>query len=92
MARLIDVDIDVENYVTVWETNGEYGKQTVMAVDDLRYLPTVDAVKVVHAHFVSCKTGIKCSNCGAREKNSAWCTHKYCYKCGAKMYNERKNN
>lgn len=46
MARYIDVDnIDVDKYVTVWDCNcSEYGKQTVMAVDDLNYLPTSDVV------------------------------------------------
>ena len=43
MARYIDVDMDVSNYVTVWDCNcSEFGKQTVMAVDDLQYLPTAD--------------------------------------------------
>lgn len=43
MARYIDVDINVSNYVTVWDCNcSEFGKQTVMAVDDLQYLPTAD--------------------------------------------------
>lgn len=39
--------------------------------------------------WVSCKNnaGYKCSECGARIKNSAFFTgdHKWCYKCGAKM-------
>lgn len=43
MARYIDVDMDVSNYVTVWDCDcSEFGKQTVMAVDDLQYLPTAD--------------------------------------------------
>jgi hypothetical protein len=43
MARYIDADMDVSEYVTVWDCNcSEFGKQTVMAVDDLKYLPTAD--------------------------------------------------
>lgn len=43
MARYIDADLEVSNYVTVWDCDcSEFGKQTVMAVDDLHYLPTAD--------------------------------------------------
>lgn len=43
MPRYIDADMDVSEYVTVWDCNcSEFGKQTVMAVDDLNYLPTAD--------------------------------------------------
>ena len=41
-GRLVDADEDVSNYITVWDCNcSEYGRQTVMAVDDLNYLPTI---------------------------------------------------
>ncbi|MBQ1789269.1 MAG: hypothetical protein II008_03755 [Oscillospiraceae bacterium] len=41
-GRLIDVDKDPSDYITVWDCDcSEFGKQTVMAVDDLRYLPTI---------------------------------------------------
>lgn len=37
---LIDSEVEVQNYITTWECQcSEYGEQTVMAVDDLRYLP-----------------------------------------------------
>ena len=43
MARYIDADLEVSKYVTVWDCDcSEFGKQTVMAVDDLHYLPTAD--------------------------------------------------
>lgn len=46
--RLIDADIDVNDYVETWDCNCITGGiQTVMAVDDLSYLPTIDAVPVV---------------------------------------------
>jgi hypothetical protein len=38
----VDADEDVSNYITVWDCKcSEFGKQTVMAVDDLKYLPTI---------------------------------------------------
>ena len=41
-GRLIDADADPSEYVTVWDCDcSEFGKQTVMAVDDLNYLPAV---------------------------------------------------
>lgn len=43
MARYIDADVEVSKYVTVWDCDcSEFGEQTVMAVDDLHYLPTAD--------------------------------------------------
>lgn len=39
---LVDTDEDMSNYITVWDCEcSECEKQTVMAVDDLRYLPVV---------------------------------------------------
>ena len=41
-GRLIDADADPSEYVTVWDCEcSEFGRQTVMAVDDLMYLPTI---------------------------------------------------
>lgn len=51
--RLIDGDQDVSRYIETWDCHcSENGKQRVMAVDDLQYLPTIDAVPVVHGHPV----------------------------------------
>lgn len=47
--RLIDADQDVSHYIETWDChdcNGN-GRQRVMAVDDLQYLPAIDAVPVV---------------------------------------------
>ena len=46
MPRYLEIDdVEVSDYVTVWDCNcSEFGKQTVMAVDDLQYLPTADVV------------------------------------------------
>ena len=39
---LVDADEDMSSYFTIWNCKcSEYGDQTVMAVDDLRYLPVV---------------------------------------------------
>ena len=53
MARYVNIDdLEVSDYVTVWECNcSEFGRQTVMAVDDLHYLPTADAVEVVRCKY-----------------------------------------
>lgn len=41
-GNLVDVGEDASKYITVWDCNcSEFGKQTVMAVDDLNYLPTI---------------------------------------------------
>ena len=48
--------------------------------------------KQVEGKWISCKnnSGYKCSNCGARIKNSAKFNgnHSWCHKCGAKMNGE----
>ena len=36
--RYVEVNnLEVGNYVTIWDVDGEYGRQTVMAVDDLAF-------------------------------------------------------
>ena len=46
--RLIDAEQDVNSYIETWDCHcSENGQQHVMAVDDLQYLPTIDAVPVV---------------------------------------------
>lgn len=51
--------------------------------------PTADVQEVKHAHWEKLANGYGyvCSNCRVREKRSAVFngTHKFCYKCGAKM-------
>lgn len=47
-GRLIDADISVGSYVETWTCNcSEFGTQRVMAVDDLKYLPTIIEAEVV---------------------------------------------
>ena len=43
MAEYIDTRINPADYIEVWEVeDAEHGKQLVMAVDDLKYLPPAD--------------------------------------------------
>lgn len=58
-------------------------------IQQIRNLPPEDVVKVKHGKWIPCKnhSGYKCSNCGARIKNSDKLNgnHIWCHKCGAKM-------
>lgn len=51
------------------------------------------ADNIKYGHWISCKnnSGYKCSECGARIKNSALFNgnHKWCHQCGAKMNTNR---
>ena len=44
-------------------------------------IPAADVAEVRHAKWLPTKnfSGLKCSACGARVKNGAWRTHKWCY-------------
>ena len=95
MASYIEVDnLNVSDYVEVWECNcSENGRQVVMAVDDLHYLPTVDVREVKHGKWLNKVNGYywfgKCSECGASLNLSDCSIHmNYCPNCGAKMDKE----
>lgn len=99
--RLIDADLtrdEVSQYITTWKCKDCLkggGEQFVMAVDDIAYLPTVDAEPVKHARWV--KTGrtngygdteYKCLNCQSViyvPDDSMIVREKYCFNCGCKM-------
>ena len=91
MSRYIDVDtnnLQVSDYIEVWECNcSENGKQIVMAVDDLQYLPTADVQEVKHGKWIPVynpyRTEYLCDNChmGVRQYQD----QPYCSECGAKM-------
>lgn len=90
--RLVDVDIDVNDYVETWDCNCITGGiQTVMAVDDLSYLPTIDAVPVVHGKWEESdehKGYCTCSVCFGCYIESEWANEQkwmYCPNCGARM-------
>lgn len=59
-------DLEVGDYVTVWDVDGEFGRQTVMAVDDLQYLPSADVRPVVRGQWEATDAYMtdKCTNCG----------------------------
>ena len=95
MASYIDVDnLNVSDYIEVWECNcSENGKQVVMAVDDLQYLPTADVQEVKHGKWISKATGLCprievwfCSECNFAYRDLS--PSKYCPDCGAKMDKE----
>lgn len=102
MSKYLDIEnVNVSDFVIVWECNcSEYGKQEVMAIDDLRYLPVADVAKVKHGKWVDAYGNYKtaeCSQCkelfGVTFDNEAnrelWNGFKsfynYCPSCGAKM-------
>lgn len=84
---------NLEQYMTVFEVKTkEYGRQTVVAVDDLQYLPTADVVEVRHGEWIY--QGYGCWGCTACRTNTDFNTVFdplkdlglcYCPHCGAKM-------
>ena len=93
--RLIDVDIDVNDYVETWDCNCITGGiQTVMAVDDLSYLPTIDAVPVRHGKWIGYETNSFKNSCEGLKRKFYRCSVcrtanairvNYCPNCGTKM-------
>ena len=95
--RLIDDD---ELMSDVYRSD-EQQKNDVWHTSDIEYLvmaqPTVDAVPVVHGHWVSltecANAGVYCSVCKKKvyKEDYAWCNRKnklrsnYCPNCGADM-------
>jgi DNA-directed RNA polymerase subunit RPC12/RpoP len=97
--RLIDpkMSIDtIKSYIEVWDCKGclPYGEtqHNVMAVDDLPYLPTIEAEPVRHGQWncIDEDGGVyRCSACGEEWYLEAGTPKEnnmnYCMKCGAKM-------
>lgn len=90
---------DISKYITTWNCNDPvYGKQFVMAVDDLKYLPTVYIEEVRHGHWIKWWE-VKSDDAGAVERIPHWkCSEchreylphsaqfiKYCPNCGSKF-------
>lgn len=63
----------------------EHNKNASEIMLEQQYQNTKNWIQPKFGHWVECATGIKCSECGAREKYNAQYTHTYCYKCGAIM-------
>lgn len=86
--RLIDADkIEPHEHLESFCNNhAEYAMVAYM--DDINTLPTVDAIPVVHAHWIhhqdwetDGECGYECSRCGMGSDVN----HNYCMRCGAKM-------
>ena len=99
MSRLIDADALLlaldkrKTYELADGRNRAYGKGVRDAMKDVDKQPTVDAVPVVHGHWIDMGDFEQCSECkGTRLKefNSfygkvTWIRTAYCSHCGARM-------
>lgn len=99
--QLIDPKMSLDtirSYIEVWDCKGclPYGgtQHNVMAVDDLLYLPTIEAEPVRHGKFVFEKgdgvafdDGWICTACkfGYHTNVPYFRSFAYCPNCGAKM-------
>lgn len=101
--RLIDpkMSIDtIKSYIEVWDCKGclPYGEtqHNVMAVDDLEYLPTIEAEPVRHGRWILCEDqhGVDndnnnyayfCSQCHYQDVHSKYAKVNFCWNCGADM-------
>ena len=69
MSKYIEIEnLEVGDYITIWDCKcSEFGRQTVMAVDDLKYLPTADVVEKRDCekciNFGKHATEYPCSHC-----------------------------
>ena len=102
--RLIDASAwksfydDKKNILDRFYTHDAGYEEAIDNVDDwMDAQPVVDAVEVVHGHWVSltecANAGVYCSVCNKKvyKEDYAWCNRKnklrsnYCPNCGAKM-------
>ena len=101
MASYVDVDkLNTSDYIEIWECNcSENGRQVVMAVDDLHYLPTVDVQEVKHGKWVISEEEFRwdgdnrpievyCNSCRGVISYLDSELYFYCPYCGAKMNKE----
>lgn len=91
--QLIDPKMSLDtirSYIEVWDCKGclPYGgtQHNVMAVDDLLYLPTIEAEPVRHGRWINDESQGKyiCTCCN----EGTWRgfgVHDFCPNCGAKM-------
>jgi len=96
--RLIDpkMSIDtIKSYIEVWDCKGclPYGEtqHNVMAVDDLQYLPTIEAEPVRHGRWIDKGEYAVCTECGGRSGTQydgvepIALMARFCQNCGARM-------
>ncbi len=91
MMRLIDADA-LKNWIDCGHlrppTQLCFSELDVVQILDMR--PTIDAVPVVHAHWIkACGSDgfistLRCSECGNAE-NSTYVPGNFCWFCGARM-------
>lgn len=86
--RLIDAELLEEQF--------GISDADILAKEEIRYAPTVDAVPVVHGRWIeksapARKIYFECSHCGAQENKHTAIKGYYCWRCGAKMDGERKD-
>ncbi len=86
MTRYIDADEFEKRTVLV--EGDEFVGEYVIPYASFEMMPTVDAVKVVHAHWKNIGSGhAECSNCGmtvSADYPASPCVH-YCANYGARM-------
>ena len=92
MSRLIDADALLEEMIGITDGWREPRKDWKWYEDSVRNAPTIDAVPVVHGHWVLpsvCYEDIECSVCHAYMPLPISFDYrpmyKYCPMCGAKM-------
>ena len=89
MNEYINININPADYVEVWEVEDqEHGKQLVMAVDDLKYLPPADVRPFVRGKWIAVNFGdMRCSNCGGVYGvcGGLLGDYNFCPNCGADM-------
>ena len=86
MTRYIDAD-ELEKR-TVLVEGDEFDGEYVIPYASFEMVPTVDAVTVIHAHYIYKNfDDYECSNCHVHCHVESVCTiyNNYCPNCGAKM-------
>ena len=90
--RLIDADaLERDLFDADWMMDSDEH----MVEDILRKMPTIDAVPVVHAHWIKTFNSdgfvstLRCSECGNSE-NSTYVPGNFCWFCGARMDGEEE--
>ena len=90
--RLIDADAFLKNNDVLADLEFEHPKYQVTLKEIIDAEPTIDAVEVVHGHWIQTmdkdengNAYYSCSVCGSGECHVPEVNVPYCWKCGAKM-------
>lgn len=84
------IDITAKTFPTPYRINNtEHAKGWNSCLNSVLQQPVVDAVPVVHGHWVEINSPIKteyeCSVCHKKDSKSTAIRGHYCWYCGAKM-------